>query len=69
MKINVANMLRMAAHDAGGTFRHSLPELADNLRELRDRSHGSPSEALNALDDFFKVYVFGDESALGKRDE
>lgn len=59
--INVKHMLELAARAAGGTFRHTLPELANNLRELRDRSHGSPSEALKACDEFFELYTFGVE--------
>lgn len=59
MKVNVANMLRLAGNDAGGAFRHTLPELATNLRELRDRHRSGDGAA--ALEEFFRVYVFGDE--------
>lgn len=63
MRVNVEHMLRMAGNDAGGAFRHSLPELADNLRELRDRSRASPSEAVKACEEFFAVYVFSESTS------
>lgn len=62
MKVNVQHMLRMAGNDAGGAFRHSLPELASNLKELRDRSFDGPEAALAACQEFFDIYRFGDES-------
>ena len=67
MKVNVANMLRIAGRDAGGAFRHSLPELATNLRELRDRHRAGDGAA--ALEEFFRVYVFGDERPPEQRSE
>ena len=59
MKVNVAHMLRLAGNHAGSHFRHTLPELADNLRELRDRAQAGDAEA--ACAEFFRTYVFGDE--------
>lgn len=60
MKVNVAHMLRLAGNHAGTHFRHTLPELGDNLRELRNRA--AKGEAQAACDEFFAIYVFGDES-------
>lgn len=51
-------MLHCAAIEAGGPYRGALPQLADNLRELRDRTQAGD---MSALDEFFALYVFGDE--------
>jgi hypothetical protein len=59
MKVNVENMLRLTGNDAGGAFRHALPKLATNLRELRDRHR--VGDGIAALKEFFRVYVFSDE--------
>jgi hypothetical protein len=58
--INVDHMLFLASRLAGNSFRHTLPELATHLRELRDRSRASPSEAVKACEEFFALYVFSD---------
>jgi hypothetical protein len=65
VKVNVAHMLRLAGNHAGGSFRHSLPELADNLRELRDRAQAGDAQA--ACAEFFALYVFGDEGSSSPR--
>lgn len=61
--INVDHMLLLAARQAGSSFRHTLPELGTNLRELRDRSLAGPSEAVKACEEFFALYVFSDAPA------
>lgn len=58
MRVNVSHMLHCAAIEAGGHYRHALPELVANLRELRDRTQAGD---LTALDEFFSLYTFGDE--------
>ena len=61
MKVNVEHMLVLAGREAGGSFRHSLPELATNLKELRDRA--SKGDGMAALNEFFEVYVFSQRNA------
>lgn len=60
MRVNVGHLLRQAGHAAGNRYgyKYALEELADNLKELRDRSRRGDGQA--ALNDFFSVYVFGD---------
>jgi site-specific DNA-cytosine methylase len=58
MRVNVSHMLHCAAVEAGGPYRIGLKDLADNLRELRDRTKVGD---MKALDEFFALYVFGDE--------
>lgn len=61
MRVNVRHMLNLAGNSAGGTFRHTLPELANNLQQLRDLFLAGKGQV--ALDGFFRIYVFGDESS------
>lgn len=54
MKINVQSMLHQAGQAAGGHFRHTLPELGRNLRELQERTTAGD---MTALKEFFDLYV------------
>lgn len=54
MKVNLKGLLTSAGQEAGGHFRHTLPELYDNLVELRERTQKGD---MVAIDEFFALYV------------
>lgn len=58
MKVSIPGLFRNAGF---GPATYSLGELAANLRELRDRHR--KGDGAKALDEFFDIYVFGDERA------
>lgn len=60
MKINLKGLLTQAANEAGGHFRHTLPELYENMVELRTRTLAGD---MGALDEFFALYVVDEQKA------
>ena len=64
MNIDLEGMLQNAAdcipasRDVGG-YRHTLPELGRNLRELRNRTKRGD---MAALDEFFGLYKVDDDT-------
>lgn len=54
MKVNLKGLLTTAGREAGGHFRHTLPELYGNLVELRERTLRGD---MTVLDEFFALYV------------
>lgn len=70
MRINIENMLRQIGAEVGNryAYQHVLGSLTKDLKELRDRSRASPSEAVKVCEEFFAIYVFSDNqhTAQGK---
>lgn len=63
MKVNIENCVRHS--NANLITKHTLIEMIENLKELRDRTIKND---LSALDEFFALYVF-DDKAEYKRDK
>lgn len=59
MKVNLKGLLTSAGQEAGGHFRHTLPELYDNLVELRERTQKGD---MAAIDEFFALYVIHEQA-------
>lgn len=66
MKENLDGLLGNAGDAAkkgdkmyGRMYAYSLKELAKNLRDLRDRTRAGD---MKALDEFFSIYVFGEDN-------
>jgi len=55
MKVSLDGLLKNSAAAVGGMWKHSLLELLENLRELRQRTQAGD---MVALEEFFKVYGF-----------
>jgi hypothetical protein len=70
MRINIENMLRQIGEQVGNrhAYQYVLGSLTKDLKELRDRSRSSPSEAVKVCEEFFATYVFSDnqQTSQGK---
>lgn len=59
--IRVGEIVAKADPQNGPGYKYALSELRENLRELRDRTKAGD---MKALDEFFGIYVFEDETEI-----
>jgi hypothetical protein len=58
--LRVGEIVSHADRQHGPGYQYAIGELIGNLRELRDRTKAGD---MAAIEEFFSVYVFGDESS------